>query len=161
MVEVGGTVDGEDVVSEIHRFGLVLLLLEVLAGENASNGGTRHGDDLGHRLRLDSGIGLVSERRVEADASFCDRRCDAKRGVGAFCERARRGSALRCRRRFSQTDVGRQNKGPLGLFGKNVSGAGQTGEWVVEKRTTRSILVDNSPPTFGGFGVKQSMPNGF
>jgi len=51
MVEVGGTVDGEDVVSEIHRFGLVLLLLllEVLAGENASNGGTRHGDDLGHR----------------------------------------------------------------------------------------------------------------
>ena len=49
MVEVGGTVDGEDVVSEIHRFGLVLLLLQVLAGENASNGGTRHGDDLGHR----------------------------------------------------------------------------------------------------------------
>lgn len=132
MVEVGGTVDGEDVVSEIHRFGLVLLLLEVLAGENASNGGTRHGDDLGHRLRLDSGSGLVSERRVEADASFCDRRCDAKRGVGAFCERARRGSALR---RFSQTDVGRQNKGPLGLFGKNVRGAGQTEEWVVEKRT--------------------------
>ena len=125
MVEVGGTVDGEDVVSEIHRFGLVLLLLllEVLAGENASNGGTRHGDDLGHRLRLDSGSGLVSERRVEADASFCDRRCDAKRGVGAFCERARRGSALRCRRRFSQTDVGRQNKGPLGLFGKNERGA--------------------------------------
>lgn len=58
MVEVGGTVDGEDVVSEIHRFGLVLLLLllEVLAGENASNGGTRHGDDLGHRCAWIRGV---------------------------------------------------------------------------------------------------------